>query len=163
MSSRGSTAAFFSNACSMRSYLGRYTHRVAIANSRLLACEDGRVRFRWKDYRVRDKTKTMTLNADEFIRRFLLHVLPNQFRRIRHFGFLGNACRATKLARIRAALALPEPTPVAEPVDYRERYALLIGRRIDLCPCGGRMVEVGFRARTPRNSPPDHHMQCDTS
>jgi putative transposase/transposase-like zinc-binding protein len=154
----------FGGAEQVLDYLGRYTHRVAIANSRLLACEDGRVRFRWKDYRVRDKTKTMTLNADEFIRRFLLHVLPNQFRRIRHFGFLGNACRAAKLARIRAALALPEPTPVAEPVDYRERYALLIGRRIDLCPsCGGRMVEVGFRARTPRNSPPDHHMQCDTS
>jgi len=145
-------------------YLGRYTHRVAIANSRLLACEDGHVCFRWKDYRARDKAKTMTLAVDEFIRRFLLHVLPNQFRRIRHFGFLGNACRAAKLARIRTALALPEPTPVAQPADYRERYALLIGRRIDLCPCcGGRMVEVGFRVRTPRNSPPDHHMRCDTS
>src|SRR4249919_1609539 len=145
----------FGGAEQVLDYLGRYTHRVAIANSRLLACEDGRVRFRWKDYRVRDKTKTMTLNADEFIRRFLLHVLPNQFRRIRHFGFLGNACRAAKLARLRAALALPEPTPVAEPADYRERYALLIGWRIDVCPCcGGRMVEVGSTARRPRNLPP---------
>lgn len=153
----------FGGAEQVLDYLGRYTHRVAIANSRLLACEDGHVCFRWKDDCARDKAKTMTLAVDEFIRRFLLHVLPNQFRRIRHFGFLGNACRAAKLARIRAALALPEPTPVAEPADYRERYALLIGRRIDLCPCGGRMVEVGFRAGTPRNSPPDHHMRCDTS
>ena len=154
----------FGGAEQVLDYLGRYTHRVAIANSRLLACEDGRVCFRWKDYRVRDKAKTMMLAVDEFIRRFLLHVLPNQFRRIRHFGFLGNACRAAKLARIRAALALPELTPVAEPADYRERYALLIGQRIDLCPCcGGRMVEVGFTARTPRNSSPDRHPRCDTS
>lgn len=154
----------FGGAEQVLDYLGRYTHRVAITNSRLLACEDGHVCFRWKDYRARDKAKTMTLAVDEFIRRFLLHVLPHQFRRIRHFGFLGNACRAAKLARIRTALALPEPTPVAQPADYRERYALLIGRRIDLCPCcGGRMVEVGFTARTPRNSPPDHHMRCDTS
>jgi hypothetical protein len=153
----------FGGAEQVLDYLGRYTHRVAIANSRLLACEDDRVCFRWKDYRARDKAKTMMLAVDEFIRRFLLHVLPNQFRRIRHFGFLANACRAAKLARLRAALAIPEPTPVAEPTDYRERYALLIGRRIDLCPCcGGRMVEVGFTARTPRASP-DRHARCDTS
>jgi hypothetical protein len=80
-------------------YLGRYTHRVAIANSRLLDCDNGRVRFRWKDYRARDKSKVMTLDAGEFIRRFLLHVLPDGFRRIRHFGFLANAHRTTKLAR----------------------------------------------------------------
>jgi len=154
----------FGKAEQVLDYLGRYTHRVAIANSRLLACEDGRVHFRWKDYRTCDKTKTMTIDAGEFIRRFLLHVLPDQFRRIRHFGFLANACRAAKLARLRAALALPEPTPVAEPADYRERYALLIGWRIDVCPCcGGRMVEVGSTARRPRNLPPDHHMRCDTS
>src|SRR5436853_7124848 len=85
-------------------YLGRYTHRVAIANSRLLDCESGRVRFRWKDYRARDKSKVMTLDAGEFIRRFLLHVLPDGFRRIRHFGFLANARRTIKLARVRAAL-----------------------------------------------------------
>jgi Putative transposase/Transposase zinc-binding domain len=103
-------------------YLGRYTHRVAIANSRLLACEQGRVRFRWNDYRADNKPKVMTLDAEEFIRRFLLHVLPKGFRRIRHFGFLANVCRAAKLARIRAALQVPEPPPPpAEPVDYRER------------------------------------------
>ena len=131
-------------------YLGRYTHRVAIANSRLLACENGRVRFRWKDYRADNKSKVMTLDADEFIRRFLLHVLPKGFRRIRHFGFLANACRAAKLPAIRAALQAPEPAPTVEPADYRERYAILTGHRIDLCPiCGGCMVEIGLWPRSP--------------
>jgi hypothetical protein len=69
-------------------YLGRYTHRVAIANSRPIELADEQVRFRWKDYRHPEKPKVMTLAADEFIRRFLLHVLPDGFRRIRHFGFL---------------------------------------------------------------------------
>ncbi|MGL3104613.1 IS91 family transposase [Bradyrhizobium sp. BR 1432] len=143
-------------------YLGRYTHRVAIANSRLLAYEHGRVRFRWKDYRAGNKSKVMTLETDEFIRRFLLHVLPKGFRRIRHFGFLANACRVAKLARIRAALKAPEPPPLAEPADYRERYAILTGRRLDLCPiCGGRMVEIGLvpRSDTLRRASP----RCDTS
>jgi hypothetical protein len=143
-------------------YLGRYTHRVAIANSRLLDCENGRVRFRWKDYRADSKSKVMTLDADEFIRRFLLHVLPKGFRRIRHFGFLANACRRAKLPAIRAALQAPEPGPTVEPADYRERYAILTGHRIDLCPiCGGCMVEIGLWPRSPsrRRAAP----RCDTS
>jgi hypothetical protein len=143
-------------------YLGRYTHRVAIANGRLLACEHGRVRFRWKDYRAGNKSRVMTLDAEEFIRRFLLHVLPKGFRRIRHFGFLANACRTAKLARIRAALQAPEPPPAAKPVDYRERYAILTGHRLDLCPvCGGHMVEIGL---APRSSTlPRATSWCDTS
>ncbi len=136
-------------------YLGRYTHRVAISNGRLLACDNGQVRFRWKDYRANGKSKAMTLDAAEFIRRFLLHTLPKGFHRIRHFGFLANACRAAKLARIRAALDAPKPAPVTEPKDYRERYAILTGQRIDRCPiCSGRMVEIGLAPRQPR---------CDTS
>ena len=79
--------------------------------------------FRWKDYRAENKSKVMTLDADEFIRRFLLHVLPKGFRRIRHFGFLANACRTAKLPAIRAALQAPEPAPTVEHADYRERYA----------------------------------------
>jgi Putative transposase/Transposase zinc-binding domain len=143
-------------------YLGRYTHRVAIANSRLLACENGQVRFRWRDYRAGSKSKVMTLNADEFIRRFLLHVLPTGFRRIRHFGFLANACRASKLPAIRAVLQAPEPTPLVEPADYRERYAILTGHRIDVCSaCGGRMVEIGVHPRSP--SPQRPAPRCDTS
>ncbi|MGY4422221.1 hypothetical protein ACVWY2_004670 [Bradyrhizobium sp. JR6.1] len=143
-------------------YLGRYTHRVAIANSRLLACENGHVRFRWKDYRDENKSKVMTLEVDEFIRRFLLHILPKSFRRIRHVGFLANTCRAAKLALIRGALQAPEPPPRVKSADYRERYAVLTGHRIDLCPiCGGRMIEIGPYPRSPmpRRSAP----RCDTS
>jgi len=143
-------------------YLGRYTHRVAIGNSRLLACDNGGVRFRWKDYRANNKSKVMTLDTGEFIRRFLLHTLPKGFRRIRHFGFLANACRVTKLNRIRTALDAPKPAPAVEPTDYRERYAILTGHRIDLCPvCAGHMVNIGLwpRPAQPRRKPP----HCDTS
>jgi len=136
-------------------YLGRYTHRVAIANSRLLSCENDCVRFRWKDYRAGNKSKVIMLHAHEFIRRFLLHVLPKGFRRIRHFGFLANACRADKLARIRCALQAPEPTRTPEPVGFRERYATLTGHRIDLCPvCGGHMSEIGLWPRSRTMSRP---------
>jgi hypothetical protein len=142
-------------------YLGRYTHRVAIANSRLVDCENGRVRFRWKDYRANDKSKVMTLDAAEFIRRFLLHVLPDGFRRIRHFGFLANAHRSSKLARVRAALNVPAPTTRAAPVDYRERYALLTGRSLDICPCcGGHMVEIATLSRSSQQST---RAWCNTS
>jgi hypothetical protein len=85
----------------------------------------------------------MTLDANEFMRRFLTHVLPKGFRRIRHFGFLANACCVQKLACIRAALDVPNPEPSVESKDYRERCALLTGRRLDICPCcGGRMVNA---------------------
>jgi len=92
-------------------YLGRYTHRVAIANSRLTSIENGQVAFRWKDYRHHDKAKVMSLAADEFIRRFLLHTLPDGFHRIRHYGFLANGCRAAKLALCRRLLEAPTPPP----------------------------------------------------
>jgi hypothetical protein len=124
-------------------YLGRYTHRVAIANNRLIAVADGQVRFRWKDYRHPQRPKVMTLLVGEFIRRFLLHILPDGFRRIRHFGFLANAHRRAKLAVIRSLLDVPEPVRAPEPVDYRERYARLFGRPLDICPaCGGHLVEI---------------------
>jgi len=100
-------------------YLGRYTHRVAISNDRLVGVDAGQVRFRWKDYARGNRVRTMTLSADEFLRRFLLHVLPAGFVRIRHFGFLANRGRTAKLARCRALLAAgpltapPGPEPVA--------------------------------------------------
>ncbi len=127
----------------MLDYLARYTHRVAIANSRLVGLADGRVSFLWKDYRRHDKRKVMILDADEFIRRFLLHVLPDGFHRIRHYGYLANGVRVAKLADCRYLLAAPEPAPTAA-ADYRERYHQLTGRSLDLCPCGGRMVEIGI-------------------
>ncbi len=140
-------------------YLARYTHRVAIANSRLVALADGRVSFLWKDYRHHDKRKAMTLDADEFIRRFLLHVLPAGFHRIRHYGYLANGGRAAKLACCRRLLAAPEPAPPVAAADYRERYEQLTGHSLDLCPCcGGRMIEIGViprataRAAAPWNT-----------
>ena len=89
-------------------YVGRYTHRVALSNNRLLDIENGRVRFQWKDYRTGGNVKAMTLSADEFIRRFLLHVLPNGFQRIRYYGFLGNRYRQTKLAQCRRLVGMRE-------------------------------------------------------
>jgi hypothetical protein len=141
-------------------YLGRYTHRVAIANSRLIRLTDSAVEFTWKDYRDSGKTKVMTLNAEEFIRRFLLHTVPDGFHRIRHIGFLANGHRTEKLALCRTLLAVPrsEP-PVAEP--YRERLRRLTGHALDVCPdCGGAMLE---RGPLPRRPPPRRPFWCDSS
>ena len=151
----------FGNPQHVLDYLGRYTHRVAIANSRLVELNDGQVRFRWKDYRHPGQPKTMTLAAHEFIRRFLLHVVPDGFRRIRHFGFLANTHRNAKLATIRAALSVPAPVAREKPADHRERFELLIGRSLDICPCcGGHMVEIATLARALRTSRP---IWCNSS
>jgi hypothetical protein len=119
-------------------YVGRYTHRVAIANSRLAGTGDGTIQFRWKDYRTPEAPpKVMTLSAVEFIRRFLLHVLPQGFQRIRYFGFLGNRHRSTHLTRCRALLGA-SPTaavPIHASDDYRDRYEALTGRSLRTCPC----------------------------
>jgi hypothetical protein len=91
-------------------YLGRYTHRVAISNHRLLAFDGERVTFRWKDYAHGNKQRKMTLTATEFLRRFIQHVLPRGFVRIRHFGFLANSCRTARLNLSRRLLAVtPKP------------------------------------------------------
>lgn len=133
-------------------YLGRYTHRVAISNSRLVKLEDGQVSFRWRDYRRHDKVKTMTLAADEFIRRFLLHNLPDGFHRIRHYGFLANGQRAAKLALCRQLRAVPPPAAApTPPADYRQRYRQLTGLSLENCPCcGGVMMPLGPLPRVTR-------------
>ena len=87
-------------------YVGRYTHRVAISNNRLLDIAGNQVQFKWKDYRDGGQVKTMTVSADEFIRRFLMHVMPNGFHRIRYYGFLGNRCRNRKLTECRRLLGM---------------------------------------------------------
>ena len=97
----------------MLHYLARYTHRVAISNHRLVDVTDDTVSFRWKDYRHGSQIRTLTLDVDEFLRRFLLHVLPKRFVRIRYFGFLASRCRTTQLAQCRQALAAI-PTPPAD-------------------------------------------------
>ena len=127
-------------------YVARYTHRVAISNNRLLDIEEGKVRFSWKDYRNGSRQKTMTLAADEFIRRFLLHVLPEGFQRIRYYGFLANRYREQKLARCRQLLAMPQPEPPDDhaATDYRDQYEELTGASLTECPAcqRGRMVII---------------------
>ena len=130
-------------------YVGRYTHRVAISNNRILNIESGQITFRYKDYRNGSQQKTMTLSADEFIRRFLLHVLPEGFHRIRYYGFLGNRYRKEKLEQCRRLLGMvprepDSPTEVAQ-LDYRDRYQALTGSSLWECPAchRGRMNEIG--------------------
>lgn len=112
-------------------YLARYTHRVAISNHRLIAMEDGKVTFRWKDYAHRGKKRKMTLAAEEFIRRFLLHVLPKGLMRIRHYGWMANRCR-THCAALCRALLNAEPPPETPPTDSIPRS----------CPFCGGTIEV---------------------
>ena len=127
-------------------YVGRYTHRIAISNNRLLDADAGKVRFRWTDYRDSNRQKVMTVSAEEFIRRFLLHVLPEGFHRIRHYGFLGNRHRAQKLARCRELLSMPIPEPLEgqSEKDYRDRYEDLTGVSLKTCPAcrQGHMIIV---------------------
>jgi hypothetical protein len=113
-------------------YLARYTHRVAISNSRLLSMEDGRVTFEYKDYAAGSQNKVMTLEATEFIRRFLLHILPSGFVRIRQFGFLANRARKKKLALCRALLGAP-PAPEKAAVIEREHHE---GKLCPACKSG---------------------------
>jgi hypothetical protein len=125
-------------------YLGRYTHRVAISNNRLKELKDAQVTFAYKDYKHEHQQKLMTLSADEFLRRFLMHVLPDSFQRIRHYGLLGNRHRAENLARCRELLAMPAPVPQHQR-DYQQRYQELSGHDLLLCPhCKtGRMMRIG--------------------
>jgi hypothetical protein len=125
-------------------YVGRYTHRVAISNNRLIDIDNGRVQFHWKDYRDNSKIKVMDLEADEFIRRFLLHVLPEGFQRIRYYGFLANRDRRKKLALCRQLLGMQTLSQTTSVKDFRERYQDLTGRSLTLCPrCQrGQMVIV---------------------
>ena len=155
----------FGGPAQVLAYLGRYTHRVAIANSRLVALDDDHVAFSWKDYRQNSATKIMKLKPDEFIRRFLLHTLPDGFHRIRHFGFMANRHRAAKLALCRSLLldherTAPkndEPPPVSsDPQTPAE---------VPACPdCGGvmRIIER-FRHSFSRSSPRTSPFRCDTS
>ena len=137
-------------------YLSRYTHRVAISNRRLVAADDGGVSFRWKDYRVEGpgRWKTMTLDAHEFIRRFLIHVLPKGFHRIRHYGLFANGNRTESIAKARELLAVAPPPPTSKPAasPTADEPRVLPTP----CPCcGGRMhiIEVFARGTQPRHRP----------
>jgi len=136
-------------------YLSRYTHRVAIANSRLIACDHAGVTFRWKDYRAesRDRQKIMTLATPEFIRRFLIHVLPQGFHRIRHYGLLASGMRADNIAQARRLLDVPAAQPDAADNSTQADDPKLLSHP---CPCcGGRMIiiETFQRGASPRYRP----------
>jgi hypothetical protein len=143
----------FAGPAAVLAYLSRYPHRVAISNQRLMALDERGVTFRWKDYRATGKTrhKTMTLATDEFIRRFLLHVLPSGFHRIRHYGLLASGARREHLARARellhvvAVAAVPQP-----PTDVANVQPTFV------CPhCGAAMIIVEVFARgQPIRAPP---------
>jgi hypothetical protein len=144
-------------------YLSRYTHRVAISNSRLIACDDAGVTFKWKDYRAngRKRAKVMTLATGEFIRRFLIHVLPSGFHRIRHYGLFASSKRAENIARARQLLAVPKPqSENAAAADSNEPQT-----PAHPCPCcGGRMIiiEIFERGTTP-STRPTSVIRIDTS
>lgn len=137
-------------------YLSRYTHRIAISNARLVSADAHTVAFHWKDYRVKsgDRQKVMRLATPEFIRRFLIHVLPDGFHRIRHYGLLANATRKANITKIRALLcvqnpeqnAAPEPEPEITPLTLREPYPC----------CGGpmRIIEIFRRGQKPMSRAP---------
>jgi Putative transposase len=124
-------------------YLSRYTHRIAIANSRLVAFDGERVTFKWKDYRAKAdaRYKLMTLDVNEFIRRFLIHVLPDGFHRIRHYGLFANANRTGNIALARRLLGVPDPAPSSgESDDTENRHE---DDEWNACPCcGGRMIII---------------------
>jgi len=143
-------------------YLGRYTHRVAISNNRLLDIDDGKVTFRYKDYRHQGHQKTMTVEADEFIRRFLLHVLPDGFQRIRHYGLLAPRYRQAKLALCRQLLQLlgvivtfTGIVPPQDKPDYRDVYEKLTGQSLRDCPVchRGQMVVIAILPSSDRAPP----------
>ena len=144
----------FAGAAHVLAYLGRYTHRVAIANHRLVSFQNGDVRFRWRDYAHGNKTKIMALSAEEFLRRFLLHTLPSGFVKIRHYGLLGNRCRHQKVARCRALL--DQPAPETQQSESTEEMMLrLTGIDIQRCPAcqQGRMRVILSFAPGPKSPP----------
>ncbi len=152
-------------------YLGRYTHRVAIGNRRILSCQQGQVRYLYRDRRDGDRLKTDVLPAQEFIRRFLQHVLPDRFLRIRHYGLLANRDKQKRLAKCRELLGARPSQPDKQPQTAAEWMGVLLGIDITCCPgCGGRLrrdllprslgspADACLPPRQPRPVP-----LCDTS
>jgi hypothetical protein len=141
-------------------YLSRYTHRVAISNARLVSANTQTVAFRWKDYRIKsgDRQKVMRLDTSEFIRRFLIHVLPDGFHRIRHYGLLASATRKANITKIRALLCVHRPGHATTPGPEAEVIPLTLR---EPCPCCGgpmRIIEIFRRGQKPMSrAPPREH------
>jgi hypothetical protein len=119
-------------------YLGRYTHRVAISNNRIISLENGNVTFKWRDYRDKNRWKLITLHADEFIRRFLLHILPHGFTKIRHYGFLSSRSKQKKLRTCK--LGTRTNLIPKEKLSTEQLIQKLIGRKPAQCPNCGRLT-----------------------
>ena len=152
----------------MLAYLSRYTHLVAISDQRLIAADASTVTFTYKDYRLEgpERYKTMTLATDEFIRRFLMHVLPKGLHRIRHYGLFANGNRAANIARARELLGVPPPAREANTASSPQADQPSVLPRP--CPCcGGRMIVIEIFARgcEPRHRPAPRPMpiRIDTS
>jgi hypothetical protein len=149
----------FDGAEGVLQYLGRYTHRIAISNNRILKIQDGDVSFRWRDYADGDKQKTMTLKASEFIRRFLLHVLPPRYVRIRHFGLLANRSRKDNIALCRELIGdcKTETKEKDKPESWQDRLRRICGIDINICPVckKGSIVMVELLLPSRCNGPPD--------
>lgn len=137
-------------------YLARYTRRIAISNARILAVDDHQVTLRYRDYRDRNRHKALVLDGEEFVRRFLLHVLPKGLMRVRHYGFLANRCRRRCLAQIRHALAIAEATAEAEPGASAPEpaYTCPHCRQLTL-----RVIGTLMPRRPPHGRPPNHRGQ----
>jgi Putative transposase/Transposase zinc-binding domain len=149
----------FDGVAGVLQYLGRYTHRIAISNNRILAIRDGNVSFLWRDYADDNRQKTMTLKADEFIRRFLLHVLPSRYVRIRHFGLLANRNRKDAIASCRKFLETGK-TVTKEKIrqeTWQEQLIRICGIDVTICPVcqKGRMSRIALLLPYRCNSPPE--------
>jgi len=138
-------------------YLSRYTHRIAISNNRILKVQDGMVTFKWRDYADNDRIKVMTLQADEFIRRFLLHVLPDRYVKIRHFGLLANRKRKHNVALCRVLLGSDKTETIKdEPKTWQELMLAVSGVDVTTCPVcrKGKMVTIEVLHQGNCNGPP---------
>ncbi len=151
----------FNGAEGVLEYLGRYTHRIAISNNRILGVQDGKVSFLWRDYADGDKKKVMPLQVNEFIRRFLLHVLPNRYVRIRHFGLLANRKRKDNISLCREFLGTckTETKEKDEPESWQEQLLRICGIDVTTCPVckKGKMLPAAVLSPSRCNDPPE---QC---
>jgi hypothetical protein len=144
-------------------YLGRYTHRVAISNHRILDCRDGQVRFHYRDRRDADRRKVARLPAVEFLRRFLIHVLPDGFTRIRHYGLLANRGRRERLDHVRRLLGTTQPAAADPPPQTAAEWMrLLLDIHIDRCPACGHLLHQDPLPPTESTSPPFSHQPVAT-
>ena len=151
-------------------YLGRYTHRVAISNHRILACRDGKVHYRYRDRRDGNQCKTDILPTEEFLRRFLQHVLPDRFLHVRHYGFLANCVKRELLTRCRQLLGARPPATDDQPQSAADWMLALLGVDITRCPCCGKELchEILPPSRVPasescRPQPSEHPPPWNTS